>query len=73
MHKRVEPKKENTSASKKKEGATFKPLWFILSFVALIAVLLMLTPASLPLMGKAALEILALAVIVGVTKAVSYP
>ncbi|EJG1244837.1 TPA: DASS family sodium-coupled anion symporter [Staphylococcus pseudintermedius] len=63
----------STSASKKKEGATFKPLWFILSFVALIAVLLMPTPASLPLMGKAALAILAFAVILWVTEAVTYP
>ncbi|ELV2913964.1 DASS family sodium-coupled anion symporter [Staphylococcus pseudintermedius] len=62
-----------TSASKKKEGATFKPLWFILSFVALIAVLLMPTPASLPLMRKAALAILAFAVILWVTEAVTYP
>ncbi|EJG0095079.1 DASS family sodium-coupled anion symporter [Staphylococcus pseudintermedius] len=62
-----------TSASKKKEVATFKPLWFILSFVALIAVLLMPTPASLPLMGKAALAILAFAVILWVTEAVTYP
>ncbi|EGQ3443210.1 DASS family sodium-coupled anion symporter [Staphylococcus pseudintermedius] len=62
-----------TSASRKKEGATFKPLWFILSFVALIAVLLMPTPASLPLMGKAALAILAFAVILWVTEAVTYP
>ncbi|EQA7701500.1 SLC13 family permease [Staphylococcus pseudintermedius] len=62
-----------TLASKKKEGATFKPLWFILSFVALIAVLLMPTPASLPLMGKAALAILAFAVILWVTEAVTYP
>ncbi|HCA7533947.1 TPA: DASS family sodium-coupled anion symporter [Staphylococcus pseudintermedius] len=62
-----------TSASKKKEGATFKPLWFILSFVALIAVLLMPTPASLPLMGKAALAILAFAVILWVIEAVTYP
>ncbi|EGQ4138423.1 DASS family sodium-coupled anion symporter [Staphylococcus pseudintermedius] len=62
-----------TSASKKKEGATFKPLWFILSFVVLIAVLLMPTPASLPLMGKAALAILAFAVILWVTEAVTYP
>ncbi|EGQ3269458.1 DASS family sodium-coupled anion symporter [Staphylococcus pseudintermedius] len=62
-----------TSASKKKEGATFKSLWFILSFVALIAVLLMPTPASLPLMGKVALAILAFAVILWVTEAVTYP
>ncbi|QHW36375.1 DASS family sodium-coupled anion symporter [Staphylococcus ursi] len=62
-----------TSASKKKEGATFKPLWFILSFVALIAVLVMPTPASLPFMGKAALAILAFAVILWVTEAVTYP
>ncbi|EGQ0397170.1 DASS family sodium-coupled anion symporter [Staphylococcus pseudintermedius] len=62
-----------TSASKKKEGATFKPLWFILSFVTLIVVLLMPTPASLPLMGKAALAILAFAVILWVTEAVTYP
>lgn len=63
----------NTSASKKKEGATFKPLWFILSFVALIAVLVMPTPASLPFMGKVALAILAFAVILWVTEAVTYP
>ncbi|HEC2160968.1 TPA: DASS family sodium-coupled anion symporter [Staphylococcus delphini] len=62
-----------TSASKKKEGATFKPLWFILSFVTLIAVLLVPTPASLPFMGKAALAILAFAVILWVTEAVTYP
>ncbi|WP_086428038.1 SLC13 family permease [Staphylococcus cornubiensis] len=61
------------SSSKKKEGSTFKPIWFILSFVALIAVLLMPTPASLPFMGKAALAILAFAVILWVTEAVTYP
>ncbi|ARJ50557.1 SLC13 family permease [Staphylococcus lutrae] len=63
----------STTASKKKEGTTFKPIWLILSFVALIAVLLAPTPASLPFMGKAALAILAFAVILWVTEAVSYP
>lgn len=52
---------------------SYKPLWIIVSFVVLIAILLIPTPASLPIMAKAALAILAFAVIMWVTEAVSYP
>ncbi len=61
------------TSSKKKEGTTFKPLWFILSFVALFIVLLLPTSDQLPVMGKCALAILAFAVILWVTEAVTYP
>ncbi|MDO5375487.1 SLC13 family permease [Staphylococcus rostri] len=61
------------TTQKKQSGITFKPVWFILAFVALIAILLIPTPASLPVMGKCALAILAFAVILWVTEAVSYP
>lgn len=61
------------TTQKKQSGITFKPVWFILAFVALITILLIPTPASLPVMGKCALAILAFAVILWVTEAVSYP
>jgi anion transporter len=47
--------------------------WFFLAFAALIAVLLLPTGDDLPLAGKQALAILAFAVIMWVTEAVSYP
>lgn len=50
-----------------------KPLWIVLSFIVLIGIILLPTPASLPIMGKMALAILAFAVIMWVTEAVSYP
>lgn len=62
-----------STSQKKQSAGNFKPAWFILAFVALIVILLIPTPASLPIMGKAALAILAFAVILWVTEAVSYP
>lgn len=62
-----------STSDKKKASGNFKPVWFILAFVALIVILLIPTPASLPVMGKGALAILAFAVILWVTEAVSYP
>lgn len=50
-----------------------KPMWIIISFVVLITIALIPTPASLPIMGKMALAILAFAVIMWVTEAVTYP
>lgn len=47
--------------------------WFALAFAALIAVLLLPTGSDLPLAGKQALAILAFAVIMWVTEAVTYP
>lgn len=57
----------------KSQAKQYKPLWIIISFIVLIAILLIPTPASLPVMAKAALAILAFAVIMWVTEAVSYP
>ncbi|UXR71459.1 anion permease [Staphylococcus sp. IVB6240] len=62
-----------STSQKKQVSGNFKPAWFILAFVALIVILLIPTPASLPIMGKGALAILAFAVILWVTEAVSYP
>ncbi|REH75385.1 SLC13 family permease [Staphylococcus felis] len=53
--------------------STFKPLWLIISFIVLIGIMLLPVTHNLPLMGKAALAILAFAVILWVTEAVSYP
>lgn len=58
-------------ATEKKRN--LKPLWIVLSFIVLITIVLIPTPASLPIMGKMALAILAFAVIMWVTEAVSYP
>ena len=57
----------------KKEKKGYKPLWIIISFIVLIAILLLPTPAGLPVMAKMTLAILAFAVIMWVTEAVSYP
>lgn len=56
-----------------KQKKNLKPIWIVLSFLVLIAIVLLPTPASLPVMGKMALAILAFAVIMWVTEAVSYP
>ncbi|MGV3033342.1 SLC13 family permease, partial [Staphylococcus chromogenes] len=61
------------TAAKNQKKSTFKPLWFGLSFVVLFIILLLPTSDSLPVMGKCALAILAFAVILWVTEAVSYP
>ena len=61
----------NQTTKKEKKG--YKPLWIIISFIVLIAILLLPTPAGLPVMAKMTLAILAFAVIMWVTEAVSYP
>lgn len=71
-------KTENLSANNQKENEKkknkgYKPLWIITSFVVLLIILLLPTPAGLPIMAKGALAILAFAVIMWVTEAVTYP
>ncbi len=51
----------------------YKPVWIIISFIILITILLLPTPSGLPVMAKAALAILAFAVVMWVTEAVTYP
>ncbi|MCY1627141.1 SLC13 family permease [Staphylococcus pettenkoferi] len=63
---------ENTKTKNQKQ-TTFKPLWLIISIIALVVVLLLPTPESLPFMAKGALAILLFAVILWVTEAVTYP
>ncbi|MCJ1785338.1 DASS family sodium-coupled anion symporter [Mammaliicoccus sciuri] len=55
------------------EKKAFKPIWIIVSFVVLIGILLLPTSNDLPVMAKCALAILAFAVIMWVTEAVTYP
>ena len=43
-------------------------MWIIISFIILITILLLPTPAGLSVMAKAALAILAFAVVMWVTK-----
>lgn len=61
--------------SAKNKNTTFKPLWLIISVLALALVIIMLlpTPDTLPFMAKSALAILLFAVILWVTEAVTYP
>lgn len=63
-----------TNQSKKETSNNgYKPLWIVISFIVLVMILLLPTSSSLPVMAKAALAILAFAVIMWVTEAVSYP
>ena len=63
-----------TNQSKKEtSNKGYKPLWIVISFIVLVIILLLPTSSSLPVMAKAALAILAFAVIMWVTEAVSYP
>ncbi|MBL7572690.1 DASS family sodium-coupled anion symporter [Staphylococcus saccharolyticus] len=64
---------QNIGQRQNKEKKGYKPIWIIISFVILITILLLPTPAGLPIMAKATLAILAFAVIMWVTEAVSYP
>ena len=50
-----------------------KPYWIALAFIVLIVILLLPNPTDLPVMGQRALAILAFAVILWMTEAVSYP
>ncbi len=60
-------------SKKEKSNKGYKPLWIVISFIVLVMILLLPTSSSLPVMAKAALAILAFAVIMWVTEAVSYP
>lgn len=53
---------------KKKSKSGYKPIWIIISFAILLIILLLPTPAGLPIMAKGALAILAFAVIMWVTR-----
>lgn len=64
-------KAQDKTANKKNKKV--KPLWIIISFVVLIAIMLIPTGGSIPVMAKVSLAILAFAVIMWVTEAVSYP
>ena len=57
---------------REKSKSGYKPIW-IISFAILLIILLLPTPAGLPIMAKGALAILAFAVIMWVTEAVTYP
>ncbi|MDK9852545.1 SLC13 family permease [Staphylococcus equorum] len=59
--------------SAKNKNTTFKPLWLIISVLALVIIMLLPTPDTLPFMAKSALAILLFAVILWVTEAVTYP
>ncbi|MDR7619755.1 SLC13 family permease [Staphylococcus argenteus] len=63
----------NVQQQNEKNKKQYKPIWIVMSFIVLIVVLLLPTPTSLPLLAKAVLAILAFAVIMWVTEAVSYP
>lgn len=66
-----------TAIQDKKDDANpkrnLKPLWIALAFAALIIITLLPNGGDLPVVGQRALAILAFAVILWVTEAVSYP
>lgn len=74
---KVQATQENNNLLKnkkeKKSKSGYKPIWIIISFAILLIILLLPTPAGLPIMAKGALAILAFAVIMWVTEAVTYP
>lgn len=63
--------KKGTNATQQKRN--LKPLWIALAFAALITIVLIPNGGDLPVAGQRALAILAFAVILWVTEAVSYP
>lgn len=63
----------NTKETKQEKKQRNKNIWLITAFVALIAILLLPTPANLPVIGHHTLAILVFAVILWITEAVSYP
>ncbi|RAA69110.1 hypothetical protein DN475_32465, partial [Burkholderia multivorans] len=63
-------KEASVKSDKKQKGV--KPLWIIISFIVLIAIVL-IPVSGIPVMAKMSLAILAFAVIMWVTEAVSYP
>ncbi|WOV87892.1 DASS family sodium-coupled anion symporter [Sporosarcina oncorhynchi] len=60
-------------SSETKPKRNLKPIWIALAFIAMITIVLLPTPDDLPIMGQRALAILAFAVILWVSEAVSYP
>lgn len=62
-----------SQVTEKKVKKNLKPLWLALAFLALIIIVLLPTPDGLPVAGHRALAILAFAVILWVSEAVSYP
>jgi len=62
-----------TTETLTKPKRNLKPYWIVLAFFVLISIILMPNPTDLPVMGQRALAILAFAVILWVTEAVSYP
>ncbi|MFD1206076.1 DASS family sodium-coupled anion symporter [Sporosarcina contaminans] len=61
------------TAATEKPKRNLKPIWIALAFIVMIIIVLLPTPHDLPVMGQRALAILAFAVILWVTEAVSYP
>ena len=59
--------------SETKPKRNLKPVWIALAFIVMITIVLLPTPDDLPVMGQRALAILAFAVILWVSEAVSYP
>ena len=59
--------------SQETQKRNLKPLWIILAFAALIIITLLPNNGGLPVAGQRGLAILAFAVILWVTEAVSYP
>ena len=53
-----------TTHTQKEKTKGYKPIWIVISFIALIVILLLPTPTGLPVMAKGALAILAFAVII---------
>ena len=71
---KVQAIQENNNLLKikgKKSKSGYKPIWIIISFAILLIILLLPTPAGLPIMAKGALAILAFAVIMWVSCDVS--
>lgn len=63
----------NNIVAKPKPKLNLQPAWIALAFAVMIVILLLPTPADLPVMGHRALAVLAFAVILWMTEAVSYP
>ena len=66
-------KEELFMAIETAQKRNLKPLWIALAFIALITIVLLPASGDLPVVGQRALAILAFAVILWVTEAVSYP
>lgn len=67
------PKDMTTKTVEEKEKRNLKPLWIGLAFVALIVITFLPNNGEIPIAGQRSLAILAFAVILWVTEAVSYP